>query len=204
MLYFSMDTEEESNEYGMEEENEITWADILRVTGPEPVLEPILEPALDTTDENEWNYGKETYTQDEIRRTIDATNAHINELFNSIQSLSNYTNICYANREDVRPFGPDTLFQIKWCRDYHIQSQDELMSETSIDTYQEYKECANILLRAYSAACKIRNPGDDEQIAVPNDYETWFKDQTHYELLVNLYYKTLNIRDEEAFGAFYA
>lgn len=195
MLYFSEDDYYVS-EYE-DEPKEITWADILP---PSKEEDRSFIQTSEPTESYLWDYGMETYTQDQLQVIIDNTNVHINELINSIQSLVNYRNICYANREDTRPFGPDTLFQIKWCRDYHIQANP--MSEASLHIYQEYKECANILLRAYYAARKIRNPEDDEQIPSPKDYETWFNDQTHYELLEKLYYRTINVRDEEEFGVF--
>lgn len=178
----------------------------------EPVLEPVLEP--------EYNFqDKETYSYDTIQIMIEQTNAQINDRITRLQSLANYTNICYANATDIGPFGPDTLFQIKWCRDYHTQTQlmsEAPMSEASLKTYQEYKGCVKTVFRALLAAYKIRNQDEYADMAEngtdimrhlynippPEDYETWFKDQTHYELIEHLYYRTLNARDEEAFGAF--
>ena len=224
MLYFSMDDAEpiHDNECGYEEEKEITWADIIRLVASEPISEPLSEPVSEPlsepVSESEYNFqDKETYSYDTIQSMIEQTNTQINDRITRLQSLANYTNICYANATDKTPFGPDTLFQIKWCRDYHIQSLSGApMSEASLKTYQEYSGCVKTVFRALLAAYKIRNQDEYADMAEngidivrhlynippPKDYETWFKDQTYYELIEHLYYRTLCARDEEEYDAF--
>jgi hypothetical protein len=127
----------------------------------------------------------------------------MHKLVDGLEALVGYTEICYASNDDPAPFGPETLFHLKWCREYHLQT--EYSDRKAIDEiYQEYRNCVNVIIRAFTAAYRISEQDDSScpvtervfHVSALTPIETWFSDEAHYHIMEYMYYKTINVRDE--------
>lgn len=166
------------------------------------------EPAVQEPVEDE-TWGKDTYKYSTIRHMINQSHTRLNQMVDRLEALIGYMEICYASDADPAPFGPETLFHLKWCREYHLQTVTESCDQHAAvdEIYQEYRECANVIIRAFSAAYRISEPDDYScpvtehvfHISALTPIETWFSDEAYYRIMEYMYYKTINVRDELAF-----
>lgn len=170
----------------------------------EPVdQEPVVQEPVD-----QETVAKDTYKYSTIRHMVNQSRAGLNQLVDRLEALVGYMEICYASDDDPVPFGPDTLFHLKWCREYHLQTATESCDqhEAVDEIYQEYRECANVIIRAFSAAYRISEPDDYSpdcpvtehvfHISDRTSNETWFANDDYYRIMEHMYYKTINVRDE--------
>jgi hypothetical protein len=154
---------------------------------------------------------KETYRYATIQHVMNQYRADLHQIVDRMEALIGYTEICYASDVDPAPFGPETLFHLKWCREYHLQTATEsCVHHAAVDEiYQEYRECTNVIIRAFSAAYRISEPDDYSpdypvtehvfHISAQTPNETWFTNDDYYRIMEYMYYKTINVRDELAF-----
>jgi len=176
------------------------------VSSPEP-----------STNRSEWVQERDTIKYQSLNSMADSHRSHMDDLMKRVESLSNYTRICYETPTDVRPFGPEILFQLKWCREFWIRMENEThyVADLSGEIYAEYRDCVRILLRAAKVAYEIKNPIEYADMVDRNlslfEYifnvpelaytdENWILHEKYYFGLEELYYMTLNVRDEMEFG----
>lgn len=198
MFYFSVDTEDIT-------ENSI------------PIVQPTPTPSPGPSS---LACERETLKYSTIHGIMEGYRDHMKNLISQLEHLANYTEICYRDKEDNKPFGPDILFQIKWCREYAFkvdQEGQDSIGDCTREIYEEYSDCIEVLFRAFRVAYRINNPVEYEDMTEkgmsimqymfghdgPEDPLDWFRDDKFYRILELLYYTTLNVRDEMEFGISY-
>jgi len=179
----------------------------LMMSSPEP-----------STNKSEWIQEHDTIQYHTLNSMADSHRSYIKQVMKRVECLSNYTRICYETPNDTRPFGPEILFQLKWCREFWIRVENEthyVTTDFSEKIYAEYRDCVRVLLRAAKVAYEIKNPIEYADMVDRNQslFEYMFNvpelaytdenlvlNEKYYLGLEELYYMTLNVRDEMEFG----
>jgi len=152
---------------------------------------------------------KETYRHATIQRAMNQYRSELHQIVDRLEALVGYMEICYESKEDTTPFGPETLFQLKWCREYHLEKSHNAVEEVN-EIYRDYSVCINVLIRAFTEAFRISDPDGYKDMLYnqtnvfeyvfdklpPDTFEICFIDDSYYGIMEHMYYKTINVRDE--------